>query len=182
ASSAYTPNPPPVRQIYFQVDTCSKTWQRASPQGSTGSGTTPPLGRGLHIIYAFAVDGQETSSITGLGDSIPGQISDYHFLVPAPTSVRIDNSPTTSFMGQPVSLTATVTGPGNIPVTGGTVQFKDNDVDFGDPVFVSGGTAVLNTISLAVGSHRITCSFSGDTTFVPAVAHTTHHTVTAAAC
>ncbi|MDH4209290.1 MAG: hypothetical protein OEV76_10480, partial [Anaerolineae bacterium] len=74
---------PPVRQIYYQVDTWTGPWLRASPAGGSGSGQTPTLLPGTHLLFAFAADGQDATSInTGLGSSpVIGQISAYHFLM-----------------------------------------------------------------------------------------------------
>jgi len=83
ASSTYSPTTPAVRQIYYQVDTWIGPWLKASPAGASGSGRTPTLLPGTHLLFAFAVDGQEATSInTGQGSSpIIGQISVYHFLM-----------------------------------------------------------------------------------------------------
>ncbi|MGC8879064.1 MAG: YncE family protein [Anaerolineae bacterium] len=83
ANSGYTPIAPPVRQIYFQSDTLTGRRLRASPDGASGSGSTSSLTRGLHFVYAFAVDGQEATSVnTGLQSSpIPGFVTFYQFLV-----------------------------------------------------------------------------------------------------
>ena len=83
ARSDYSPTAPPVRQIYFQADTLTGRWLRATPDGASGSGSTPSLTRGLHFVYAFAVDGQEATSVnTGLQSSpIPGRLTLYQFLV-----------------------------------------------------------------------------------------------------
>jgi YVTN family beta-propeller protein len=83
ANSAHTPTAPPVQQIYYQVDTQVGPWLRATPDGASASGNTPPLTPGIHLLFAFATDGQEATSInTGSGSSpIPGQVSAYVFLV-----------------------------------------------------------------------------------------------------
>jgi LysM repeat protein len=82
ASSTFSPNTPPIGHIYYQVDTCTGPWLETSPAGDAGSGETPVLLLGTHLIFAFAVDGQEATSInTGQGSSpVIGQISAYHFL------------------------------------------------------------------------------------------------------
>ncbi|GAF95223.1 unnamed protein product, partial [marine sediment metagenome] len=36
AASGYAPTAPPVRQIYYQADTWTGQWRRATPQGSSG--------------------------------------------------------------------------------------------------------------------------------------------------
>ena len=86
ASSTFSPVTPPVRQIYYQVDTNTGPWLEASPAGLTGSGQIPALLPGTHLLFALAVDGQEATSInTGKGSSpVIGQISAYHFLMNGP--------------------------------------------------------------------------------------------------
>jgi len=83
AGSAFSPVSPPVRHIYYQVDTCTGPWLEASPAGATGSGQTLALLPGTHLLFAYAVDGQEATSInTGQGSSpVIGQVSAYHFLM-----------------------------------------------------------------------------------------------------
>ena len=83
ANSSYSPITPPVQQIYFQVDTWTGQWLPANPAAAAGSVQSPPFQPGRHIVYAFAVDGQDATSInTGFGGSPnPGQIAAYHFLV-----------------------------------------------------------------------------------------------------
>jgi YVTN family beta-propeller protein len=83
ATSTFSPTTPSVRHIYYQVDTCTGPWLEASPAGATGSGQTAALLTGMHLLFAFAVDGQEATSInTGTGSSpVIGQISAYHFLM-----------------------------------------------------------------------------------------------------
>ncbi|MFF0148022.1 putative surface cell wall-binding protein [Amycolatopsis sulphurea] len=56
---------------------------------------------------------------------------------------------------QPVALSATVT-PG---AAAGAIQFTDNGANLGSPVALSGGTATLNTATLAVGAHSFTAKF-----------------------
>ncbi len=58
-----------------------------------------------------------------------------------------------------MTFTATVTG--SSPT--GTVQFKDNGVNLGTPVTLSGGVATLTTSALTPGNHSITAVYSGDT-------------------
>jgi YVTN family beta-propeller protein len=83
ANSTHTPTAPPVQQIYYQVDTQSGPWMRATPGGANAGGDTPPLSPGVHLLFAYATDGQEATSInTGTGGSpIPGQVRAYLFLV-----------------------------------------------------------------------------------------------------
>ena len=83
ASSTFSPTTPLIRHIYYQVDTSTGPWLKASPAGASGNGQTPALLPGTHLLFAFAVDGQEATSInTGQGSSpVIGQVSAYHFLM-----------------------------------------------------------------------------------------------------
>ncbi|MEO8071918.1 MAG: carboxypeptidase regulatory-like domain-containing protein [Acidobacteriota bacterium] len=68
ATSTYSPNAPPPQNIYFQVDTKSETWTKATVTGSTATtitatATTASLQNGVHIIYFFATDGSDATSI-----------------------------------------------------------------------------------------------------------------------
>lgn len=83
ASSTFDPITPPVRHIYYQVDTWTGPWLTASLAGAAGSGQTPALLPGTHLLFALAVDGQEATFInTGQGSSpVIGEISGYHFLM-----------------------------------------------------------------------------------------------------
>ncbi len=128
ASSAYAPTAPPVQQIYYQVDTWTGPWLRATPAGANASGATPILTKGTHIVYAYATDGQEATSInTERGSSpIPGGISAYHFLVNDVTT-GLSSSPNPSVGGQTVIFTASVTS--TSVTTTGTVTFSVDGTD-----------------------------------------------------
>jgi len=75
-----------------------------------------------------------------------------------------------SAFGQALTFTATIsiTAPG-AGTPSGTVQFRIDGSNFGSAAGVStaGGvtTASLSTTSLAVGSHTVTASYSGDGSF-----------------
>ena len=68
ATSTYSPNAPPPQNIYFQMDTANGTWTKAINTGSTATTRTAqaqPFGlqAGVHIIYFFATDGSDATSI-----------------------------------------------------------------------------------------------------------------------
>jgi uncharacterized repeat protein (TIGR01451 family) len=121
ASSSYSPIAPPVQQIYYQMDTWTGEWLPASPAGASASGQTPPLQPGLHILYAFAVDGQEATSInTGTGSSPnPGQIAAYHFLVDSEPVLSLTKTvdDDTPQPGQTISYTITINNSGTAIAT-----------------------------------------------------------------
>jgi len=80
------------------------------------------------------------------------------------TTTTVTSSPNPSVFGQSVTFTATVTSSGGVPV--GTVTFSEGSTVLASNVAVDGsGHAAFNTSSLAVGSHTITASFTGNATW-----------------
>lgn len=70
------------------------------------------------------------------------------------TSATLESSATSTFLGDSVELSATVT-----PDVPGAVQFKSGAVSLGEPIEVVGGAAALATTELAVGVNRVTAEF-----------------------
>jgi hypothetical protein len=85
----------------------------------------------------------------------------------ASSTLSLTAAPTPAFVGQAVTLTATVSCPGFSP--SGTVTFVDGGTTLGSAP-VSGGMASLSTSSLAAGSHSLTASYSGDASCAAATA------------
>jgi len=121
ASSTFSPTAPPVDAVYFQLDTWQGAWTPASPAGTPGSftGTLPTLSPGIHILYAYATDGQDASSIqtggggfgqTGQSSPLIGNIAAYLFLfAPPPTDFSLSPiSPITVSTGGSASSSVTV--------------------------------------------------------------------------
>lgn len=69
--------------VYFQVDTWQNAWTAATGTNPSYAGTPAALQPGFHILYAFAVDGQEGTS-TQAGSPLTGAIQAYGFLVTPP--------------------------------------------------------------------------------------------------
>lgn len=83
------------------------------------------------------------------------------------TTTTVTSSDTTSFTGDPVTFTATVTAPGGGPVASGTVQFRDGITDLGNPSPINGsGVATLTWSNLTEGDHQIRAAFLGATGFL----------------
>ena len=88
-----------------------------------------------------------------------------------PTTTTVTSSVNPSSYLQPVTFTATITDNSGSPT--GTVNFTDNSTPIQDCTAVplvpiqNGGTASCLTASLAVGSHNIQASYSGDGNFAP---------------
>ncbi|HSU56078.1 MAG TPA: Ig-like domain repeat protein [Candidatus Dormibacteraeota bacterium] len=82
------------------------------------------------------------------------------------TSTAISSSANPSVAGQPVSFTATISPVA--PASGtpsGTVQFQTNGVNFGAPVSLSGGSAVIPAIGLGIGNYAVSATYSGNANF-----------------
>ena len=128
-----------------------------------GDGTLQPamsLGAaGIDTVMAdFNGDGRPDLAVGGV--TIVLNISD-GFKTLTTTTVASSSNP--SGFGQSVTFTATVTP----QVTGtptGTVTFSDGSQQIGQST-VSSGVATLTTSALAIGSHSITASYSGDSNY-----------------
>jgi outer membrane autotransporter protein len=79
------------------------------------------------------------------------------------TSTALSSSQNPSTFGQSVTFTATVTSGGGTPT--GTVTFKDGGAVIGTGPLNGLGVATFTISTLAVGSHSITATYSGDANF-----------------
>jgi hypothetical protein len=120
--------------------------------GTAASGATATLSPGLQLITANYQDGTSFNSSSG---SLTQTVTN--------TSTSVASSVNPSLPGEPVTFTATITGPGGFPVPTGTVQFVIDGMNFDVPMPVVNGMAMLNFVStLSVGTHTITANYSGD--------------------
>jgi hypothetical protein len=83
------------------------------------------------------------------------------------TTSAVSSSSNPSGFGQSVTFTATVT-PQTQGTPTGTVTFSDGSQQLAQST-LSGGTATLSTSGLAIGSHSITASYSGDSNYAASV-------------
>jgi hypothetical protein len=88
-------------------------------------------------------------------------------VVNATTSTAVTSSANPSVSGQSVTFTATVAASSGSGTPTGTVSFVDGSTPLGQVSLSSGGeaTASFTTSALTVGSHIITASYGGDSTF-----------------
>jgi len=79
------------------------------------------------------------------------------------TQTTLTSSLNPSLIGQPVNLTATVSGSGGTPT--GTVTFKDGSTVIVSGVALTGGMATYQDPSLSAGTHSLTAVYSGDSNY-----------------
>jgi hypothetical protein len=103
----------------------------------------------------------------------------------ASASPSMTLSPATSLYGGVVTLTGTVTATSGGAMPTGTITFSDTSVTpnaiIGQGTVSSSGTVVLTTIELAIGSHALTATYSGDSSSSYASATTAAQTVSVVA-
>ena len=120
--------------------------------------STSYITRGTHAMTAtYSGDGNNAGSMSA---TLTEQVKGF----PSETVVTTSGSP--SFVGQPVTFTATVTSIyGAIP-NGELVTFYDGTTAIGTGATAS-GVATFTTSSLTVGTHTIKATYAGDAIFKP---------------
>ena len=125
AESSFGPFAPDPDNLFFQTDTWQGPWTAATAQGyESYAGTTVALQPGIHILYAYATDGQDATSTMGSSGNDAGSsplvsnIAAYLFLVSPPSAslspgiLSFGNQVmNTTSVGQPVTLTNNSGGP-----------------------------------------------------------------------
>jgi len=93
------------------------------------------------------------------------------------TTTSLIASPNPSIFGQSVTLTATV-APSAVT---GTVTFSDGSSALGMSTIGAGGVATLSTSSLLVGTHQLSASYSGNSSYGPSTSSALTQTVNSGA-
>ena len=153
ASSTFSPTAPAVDAVYFQLDTWQGAWTPAAPAGAPGSftATLPALSPGIHILYAYATDGQDASSAqtagaaSGQDGPVIGNIAAYLFLFAPP-------APPTDFSLSPIS-------PINVGIGGSaSSSVSVNSIN---------GSSPPVTLSVSPSPAGVSASFTGYTVTPP---------------
>lgn len=126
----------------------------------TASFTTSALGVGTHTIAAsYAGDSNFNASTSSLSQIVNK----------LPALVTLNSSANPSVFGQGMTFTIAVAAASGSGTPTGTVMLQDGGSTLSALTLVN-GQASFTTASLAVGSHSITASYSGDTNFSAASA------------
>jgi hypothetical protein len=150
----------------------------ATVSGGSASVSVSNLSVGSHSLRAVFTP---TDPAT-FGSSTSANLTYSITSTPAtPTTTALTTSPAgTAVLGDPVTLTASVSPSG----AAGTVQFEDvasgSPVSVGAPAAVTGGTATLTTSSLAQGDHSLQARFvpTDPAAFAASTSATVAYTIT----
>lgn len=82
-----------------------------------------------------------------------------------PSTTTLVDTPNPSIISNPITLTATVTGPAWSAT--GTVTFLDGTTTLGSAPLDGGGVASITVSTLTAGTHAITAQYGGDAHFAP---------------
>jgi hypothetical protein len=121
-------------------------------------------GVATHVTSTLPV-GLHTLTAAYGGDSIFPAVTSaplMQMVAPYPVNTTLTSSSNPSFIGQPITLTAAVTGSIGTPT--GNVTFFDGASPL-STIALSEGVATYVTSTLAVGLHTLTATYSGDATF-----------------
>jgi uncharacterized protein YjbI with pentapeptide repeats len=123
--------------------------------GGTATYSTSSLSVAAHSITAvFGGDGNFNGSTSSAFSQEVQKAS---------STTIVTGSPNPSTFGASVTFTATVTSPAGTPT--GTVTFLDGATSLGTGA-LNAGVAAYSTSALVIGSHAITASYAGDSSFV----------------
>ena len=132
-----SPDGTPDGQVQFEVDGNDFGPLVFLSQGSAKIQETS-LSVGNHTVKAYYLG-------TNLFAQSSGSLQGGQTVYKLQTATRVSSSENPSFYGDPVTLTAAVTSPDGTP-TGGAVQFLVDGNNFGSPVPLSGGSAIIRKI------------------------------------
>jgi len=156
AQSLFSPTAPAIQNVYYQVDGFLGAWTPTTG-GPAFSATLAALAPGIHTLYAFADDGQDATS-TQTGSPFDSGIAVYQFLVGQAATHFSVTAPSSTTVGNQVSVTVTALDASNNPALtyAGTVQLTSSD-----------GAAVLppnSTLTNGAGTFSATLNTPGSQT------------------
>ena len=151
----------PSGTVDFKEGTTDLTPGGVTLSGGVATFTASTLTVGTHTITAVYSGDTDFKTSTGDDSTSPQVVNK------ASTTTTLASTPNPSVSGQTVTFTATVAAvsPGTGTPTG-TVNFTEGAATLASGVTLNGSDQATFTISsLAVGSHTITATYSGDTNF-----------------
>src|SRR5439155_196873 len=177
--------------VTFTATVKAKTSGAGTPTGTVtfrdgpttlGTGTLNASGHATFVTSTLAVGAHPITGSYGGGATFSGSTSSTltQTVKNASTTTLVSSSPNPSLPEPPVTVTATVTAssPGSGTPTG-QVTFKDGGTAITNcsNLSLNQGRASCATSSLSVGSHSITATYGGSSTFNPSTSPTITQTV-----
>jgi YVTN family beta-propeller protein len=150
ATNTASPPVPPVTNLYFQFDSIDGPWSRATLTGPpmsgvfTFTGNASGLPANQHTLFAFAVDGQEATSVMLASSPIVGKVTSYVFGIPGPLDFAIGVAPG---------------GSNSVKVTAG--QAANYALQLTLKGFISPNDQLMVTVSCTGAPSNATCSGPG---------------------
>lgn len=149
--TAPSPAPTPTGSVTFAVG--STTLGTAAVSSGTATLVTSALPVGTDAVTAtYGGDTDNAGSTSTAATVTVGQVG---------STTALAVSPSSAFVGQGVTLTATVTPVSGTGTPTGTVTFLNGTTTLGTAT-VSGGTASVTTTSLPAGTDTVTAEYGGD--------------------
>jgi hypothetical protein len=128
------------------------------PVAAGSAAISPTFAPGVQsVLAAYSGDTDSSGSV-----SVPLSLQ----VLIATTTASVASSSDPSIVLSPVTFSAKVAGTGGIPT--GSVTFSADGAAFGNATLDATGSASLGNAGLAVGSHSIVVSYSGDGNDAPA--------------
>jgi acetyl esterase/lipase len=160
---------PAAGQSYVLLDNDGSDAVNGVFSFSTSIGTSTPLPEGATVQY-----GGSTFRMTYHG----GDGNDPALIAVSTATVTISSpSPNPTVFGQPVTVNATVSGASGTPT--GTVTFRVNGGAVATVPY-NGGQVSTTFSNMGTGTHSMTATYSGDSTYGAASSSPLSHTVTKA--
>jgi hypothetical protein len=118
-------------------------------------GVAPAVATGVsQVVASYSGDSNYQASVSSAVSLTAAQ---------GTPTVAVTPSPNPAAYGTPVTLTATVTGSGLTPT--GAIIFNDGVKQLGSGTLNSSGVATFLSSTLVIGTHTITASYGGDTSY-----------------
>ncbi|MER6334871.1 Ig-like domain repeat protein, partial [Streptomyces sp. NPDC001034] len=191
-SSSTAVSTAPEPSVFGQAKTLTATVSAVAPASGTPTGTVTFFIGGIPQAPVPLVGGVATLTTSTLPVGVRSVRAAYNgdanfnsstsptvntTVTKATTATALSSAPNPSTVGQPVLLTATVTvvAPGGGTPTG-VVSFFDGATLLGTGT-LSGGVATFSTSALTLGTHSLTATYAGSSSYTASTSPVDVHTV-----
>ena len=148
--------------------------------GQTINLTTDATGTASYTISTLTPNTYPvTASFAATNNLLPSSSALTEVITTAPTSINLIGSPNPGYLGQPVTLAATVSSQAtSTSVNSGSVTFYDGTSSLGSAQVAANGTASLTASFSTLGTHDLTAVYSASTDFSGSTSTVFNETIT----